>query len=299
MSSNNSVTDDALTDALSMLAAFTRAGATTFDVTTKLLSGEKKGFRRRVATRSLIRDLTRLMEAAEAETLNIIIRPHSRDISFIQLDDIQEEALEALTPHSCCSIQTSEGSYQAFIAVSGLDKKSREKIRQQLVEIAKADAGASGAARLAGSFNVKERHRKADGSFPRVRILSPGNGRIFSVPELIASGLIRSVVAKVPESSCKTIAKRPRRTIVPNYERTKLYVRPKEDGTTDRSAVDLLYAITCLDWQISREKTAKLLHEYSEKAAERGEDYVERTVVKAQEKILQRQPKKLRGRGGR
>lgn len=297
MNSSTLITEEALTDALSMLSAFTRAGATTFDVTTKLLSGEKKGFRRRVSTRTLIRDLTRLMEAAEAETHSIIIRPHARDISFIQLDDIKEEALEIFKPHSCCSIETSQGSYQAFVAVSGLDKNSREKIRQQLVEIAKADAGASGAARLAGSLNVKERHRKADGTFPRVRILSPGNGRIFSVPELIALGLIRSVVVKVPESSGKTIAKRPRRTIVPNYERTKLYVRPKEDGTTDRSAVDLLYAITCLDWQISPEKTANLLHEYSEKAAERGEDYVEWTVAKAAEKILQRRPKKRRGRG--
>jgi len=289
--------EDALTDAFTMLAAFTRAGATTFDVTTKLLSGEKKDFRRRVTIKSLIRDLTRLMDAAEAQNLSIIIRPHSKENSFIQLDDIQEETLNLLSPYSCCLIETSERSYQAFIAVSGLDKKSQEKVRQQLIATAKADPGASGAARLAGSLNVKECHRRPDGSFPRVRILRPGNGKIFSVPELIAVGLIQSVVVEVAEPSDMSISvKRPRRRIFPNYERTKLYVRRKDDGAIDRSAVDLLYAITCLDWQISPAKTAELLHKFSEKAWERGDDYVELTIAKAEEKIFLRHPKKGRRR---
>jgi hypothetical protein len=273
---------EVISEAETMIAAFARAGCDQFDVTLKSLDGEKKHFRRNVSCTRLKSGLADLIKMAEHDLLSIIVRPHSKSVAFIQLDDISEAIASQLTPHSCCVLETSEGNYQAFVAVVRLDRTAKETVRNALIDTTSADRGASGAVRLAGTYNFKQQRRRNDGSYPRVRLISVGAGKILSVPELISAGLIKPQISVVPQSAVPKPKKPPRRRIFPSYEKAMLHVRRKEDGTMDRSAVDLLFAVTCLDWQITIEETIKLLHTHSPKAAERYDDYVERTVARAQ-----------------
>ena len=272
---------EVINEAEAMIAAFARAGCEQFDVTLKSLTGEKKHFRRNVSCKRLKSDLDDLIKMAEHDLLSIIVRPHSKSVVFIQLDDISEAVASQLTPYSCCVLETSESNYQVFLAVVSLDRSAKETVRTALIDTTFADKGASGAVRLAGTSNFKQQRRRNDGSYPRVRLVSVGTGRILSVPELISAGLIKPQLSAVPQSVVAKF-KKPRRRIFPSYEKAMLHVRRKEDGTIDRSAVDLLFAVTCLDWQITTEETIKLLHKHSPKAAERYDDYTERTVARAQ-----------------
>jgi len=279
-------------EAEAMIAAFVSVGGDNFDLTLKTITGEKRQFRRNLSAKRFQHDLAMLMETAERDCLSVIVRPHSKSVAFIQLDDIIRETALRLIPYSCCVLETSEGNYQAFIPLVGLDRAAKELARSALVEKTLADRGASGAARLAGSFNFKHGRQREDGTYPQVRLVSPGEGKVFSVPELVAAGLISIPLAEAPKPNLIR-PKPPRRHIVPSYQRTIHYVRRKEDGSVDRSAVDLLFAVTCLDWQVSTEKTILLLEANSPKAAERYDDYAERTVVKAQ-RIIEKRTAKAR-----
>jgi hypothetical protein len=133
--------------------------------------------------------------------------------------------------------------------------------------------------RLAGSLNVKEKHRRANGSFPRVRLSKVNHGLILTSSELATNGLLQDLPTPILRPLPSTPKKRRRRA--PLYELAVSAVRPKEDGEVDRSAVDFHYAVVCLDWGFSYEDTVRLLCSNSPKAAERSDSYVEDTVTNA------------------
>ncbi|MGA9210780.1 MAG: hypothetical protein WB347_23530, partial [Terriglobales bacterium] len=80
-------------EARAMLDAFASVGAEAFDVTITNRAGEKVRFRRGVPLDNL-RGLIpgELPRAAEHEH-NVIVRPHGPGVAFIQLDDLNAEAL--------------------------------------------------------------------------------------------------------------------------------------------------------------------------------------------------------------
>jgi hypothetical protein len=59
----------------------------------------------------------------------------------------------------------------------------------------------------------------------------------------------------------------------------------KLNGKPDRSAADLLFAVTCLNWKVAFDETVMLLKRVSEKAQARKDDYAERTVKLALSKL--------------
>lgn len=290
--SGDSDLSDALADAQLMLTAFQRAGADYFDLTLKNLAGEKVKFQCRLSAGSFRSKLLTILDQAEQAFLSIIIRPHPRSELFIQLDDINAAAVGLISEFSFLVIETSPGNYQAFVAISKLNNKLEgESIRRQLIKIVSADEGATGAVRLAGSLNVKEKHRTADGIFPRVKLISVAHGRIFTASELIAAGLIEDLPIDLPpQISTKFNAKKSRLRRAPIYEMAVGAVKPKQDGNIDRSAVDAHYAVVCLDWGFTIEETISLLRTNSPKAAERSDGYVEKTVSWAREQIARRTP---------
>lgn len=278
-----------LIDARLMLAAFSRVGATHFDVTPKGLTDGKLRFRRKVPLLVLYRELPDLLSTSRRRKESVILRPRGDDVSFIQLDDIKEPVLDQLSHYACCVIETSHGNFQAFVAVTGLTPANVEHVRRRLIDQVGADKCASGAVRLAGTLNVKEIHRETDGSFPIVRMVSSSCRKALSMGDLLAADLIspksdQAVGLSMTDLRLKT----PKRRIAPSYDKAQQSVRRKEDGTVDRSAVDFHYAIVCLDWQFSPEATIKLLEQHSAKAAERADDYVERTVARALTVITER-----------
>lgn len=271
---------DAVADARLMVTALHRGGADRFDLTLKNVSGEKVKFQRRVSVDSFRRRLEGLLKDAERQQLSLIIRPHSPDTVFIQLDDLTPENALLMEPYSCCVIETSPNNFQAFVVLTGMNGKTEtDTVRRSLIKYAHADEGASGAARLAGSLNVKEKHRRVDGSFPRVRLTKVSHGLILTPSELSAAGLLQDLPVPTIRPVQSAIKKRRRRP--PIYALAVDAVRPKDDGEVDRSAVDFHYAVVCLDWGFTYEDTVRLLRANSPKAMERDDDYAERTVINA------------------
>lgn len=271
---------DAVADARLMLTALHKGGADRFDLTLKDVRGEKVSFQRSVSVHSLRKRVEGLLEEAERKTLSVIIRPHSSTTVFVQLDDLTPEDATFIGPHACCVIETSPDNFQAFIALVGPSSKAEtDAVRRSLIKHFHADAGASGAARLAGSLNVKEKHRRPDGSFPRVQIITVNHGLILTPSDLMARGLLQDL--SVPPLRPLPSAPKKRRRRAPIYARAVSAVRLKEDGEVDRSAVDFHYAVVCFDWGFSYEDTVRLLRSNSPKAAERNDDYAERTAANA------------------
>ena len=93
------------------------------------------------------------------------MRPLSRRAVFIQLDDLDREAMERVKPAAFLSLETSSGNYQAWVAlvIDTCDKDFARRLRKG----AGADDTASGATRVAGSLNFKEKYAP---TFPRCQM---------------------------------------------------------------------------------------------------------------------------------
>ena len=74
----------------------------------------------------------------------------------------EQSAVERVGEFAFRIVETSVGNFQALLYVLGAD----ENIEQRMKKFAGADTEANGATRIVGSMNVKEQHRRADGSFP-------------------------------------------------------------------------------------------------------------------------------------
>ena len=94
-----------------------------------------------------------LQEAAERQH-NVIVRPRSAGATLIQLDDLGEDAAEQLRPVSFLILRTSPGNYQAWVAVADGDADFARRLRKG----AGADLTASGATRVSGSLNFKDKY---------------------------------------------------------------------------------------------------------------------------------------------
>ncbi len=275
-------------DGKAMLQAFAAAGAYSFDVTLRDTK-QKVEFMADVPFAWLSEQLPRMLEKADRLESSLIVRPRVGDgCALVQLDDLNAETVARLSDFAVCALETSPNNYQAFVAVSGVaDEKERESVRARLIAAAAADKGATGAARLAGSFNAKEKYRQADNSFVCVRLVSVSPGRTVTVAELDAAFLLAAIppqpTPSVSDSDEKrgVVARVPRRE--PSYEKAMASVRRKADGSVDRSAVDALFAVTCLNWNWTPAETVNILRRNSPKAAEKSRDnYAERTVAWAE-----------------
>ncbi len=93
--------------ARAMLDTFTSVGAESFDVTWTTRQGEKADFRRHVPTATLSHFLLATIASAERKERNLIVRPVSRSVAFIQLDDLSEAGLERVKPAAFLGLETS------------------------------------------------------------------------------------------------------------------------------------------------------------------------------------------------
>ncbi|MEW6208732.1 MAG: DNA-primase RepB domain-containing protein [Acidobacteriota bacterium] len=274
------------------VAAFERVGARGFDVSIigeVKLDGEREfvAFTRNLSVEKLRRTLPALIWKCEREALNLIIRPrapadtsghasrgHARRL--IQLDDLDLAAVEKLHDIAFRIVETSDGNFQAWLAVLGAD----EEMERRLKESVGADAGANGATRIAGSMNVKEQRRRADGSYPRVKLwtaravtptasdLAALVGRDEDMPPCVSSF----------SSSAHTQLLSP----LPDYDEFVKRARLAATGEIDRSMVDFAWAATAIRRGFAKEVVASELERVSLKAAQLAKGtrarYVKRTV---------------------
>jgi hypothetical protein len=169
--------------ALEMLDAFASVGAQRFDITFTDTAGEKVSFRGNCLLEQLRAGVPAILEEAAERRHNVIVRPRSTSATLTQLDDLGEDVAARLRPVSFLVLRTSPGSFQAWIALADADADFARQLRKG----AGADLTASGATRVSGSLNFKEKYAP---TFPRVETVHASPGRVVSRAELEALGVV-------------------------------------------------------------------------------------------------------------
>jgi hypothetical protein len=259
-----------------MLDLFASVGATHFDLTWTTSAGDKEMFRRNVGLADLKSQLPAMLNHAPARQRNIIVRPHGATVTFIQLDDLKAGQLPALAPAAFLTLETSPGNFQAWVALASMpDKDFARRLRTG----AGADPTASGATRVAGSLNFKDKYAPG---FPRVAIHAALPGRLATAAELDRLGL---VAAPAPVAQpLRVYAPRVSDTnrCWPSYERC-LEGAPlnSEETGPDVSRADFVFCMTAITWGWSVRQTAERLMEESTKAQGNGRRYADLTARNA------------------
>ncbi|MGJ5813627.1 DNA-primase RepB domain-containing protein [Paludibaculum fermentans] len=284
-----------------MLDTFTSVGAQSFVVTkTDLLQGLKWG--KTYSAQELREKLPAMVRTAatrrpfpipDDDTVpsgeNLIIRPMSQGVAFVQLDDLKEEQLERIRPAVFIIHATSPGSYQGWIAVSGVPE-GKEQFKELMRRVRKAvggnDKSASHATRVAGTENFKPKYAP---EFPTVTIVETHPGRVMTPDQLESLGLlaspepVKAVPLKFTQQADRTSDKTRQ---WPSYERSLSGAPTAPDGNgPDRSKADFWFSYLALQRGWSAEDTEAKLLEVSEKARERERlgdtGYVHVTVTNA------------------
>lgn len=244
-----------LDEALRMLDTFASVGATHFNLTHTNIDGEKRGYRPHQSLAQLKNSMPRLFPGAAERQNNIIIRPLSDKVHFVQLADLDAGSLSRVVEAAFLTPGTSPGNHQAWVAVSGLTSLEETKdFSRRLIKGTGADHSASGATRVAGTSNYK---RKYEPDFPTVRISASSPGRVMTTAQLDALGL---VAAPEPEITAPAFAARTQlnrngnlraRTAKqwPSYAISLAGAPLNRAGTgPDRSTADYNWCMTAIDW---------------------------------------------------
>ena len=266
--------------AAAMLDAFASVGAQRLDLTFTDAAGEKVAYRGNRSLDQLRPAMPSILQEAAERHHNVIVRPRSADATLIQLDDLGEDAAARLRPASFLLLRTSHGNYQAWVAVADGDAGFARHLRKA----AGADLTASGATRVSGSLNFKEKYAP---SFPRVETVHVNPGRIVTRAELEALGV--APPEKTAPAATPDPRRRPSAKGWPSYQRCVDNAPPARSGDRpDISRADFTFCLLALDWGWALEETAARLMQESGKASENGEAYALRTAQAAAAAIARR-----------
>jgi RepB DNA-primase from phage plasmid len=268
--------------ALAMLAIFATVGVERFDLTLTNLAGGKVAFRGHRPLSELHTTLPPLLEAAVRQQHNVIVRPRRNGPALIQLDDLDDNAEARLRPMSFLTLRTSPGNYQAWVAVADADAGFARRLRKG----AAADLSASGATRLSGSWNFKQKYAP---SFPRVETVHARPGLVVTRADLEALGVVAPLENLAASPPPARASHRSGRRGWPNYQRCVKHAPPTKDGSRpDISRADFTFCLLALDWGWEIEETAARLMQESSKAQENGEAYARRTAGNAAAALARR-----------
>jgi hypothetical protein len=207
---------------------------------------------------------------------------------FIQLDDLKGDQLSRLAPRILLDLETSPGNHQAWFALDGQhDKEFARRVRRG----AGTDKRATGAVRVAGSLNFKEKYAP---DFPRVRIIAAQPGRTVTPAELEQLGVVAAPQSFAPFIPALSSG---RSGSWPSYKIALERSPPNSDGTgPDRSNADLRWSMTAISWGFGQEETAARLMDESSKARERGRPYADMIAETAARFVAERRPTSQRQR---
>ncbi len=268
-----------------MLDLFTSVGARSFvvtktDVEQKLIWGKTYSA---LELRDKLPAMVRTAAARKPHKLpsgevmageNLIVRPTGH-VVFVQLDDLNPGQLDRIRPASFLIHATSPGNYQAWIAASDIAKtESKEFIRRVRKAVGDADKSASGATRMAGTENWKEKNLPLP---PMVSIVYGVPGRVMTPDQLEQLGLIA-----LPEAAkaCTPIRVSSSRSW-PDYERCVQGAPLNHAGTAvDVSRADYFWCLMSAQRNHSIEIATRLM-DLSTKAKENGEAYARLTAENA------------------
>ncbi len=263
-----------------MLDAFATVGAERFDLTLTDAAGEKVEFRGNRTQEQLRPALPEILTQSAGRQYNVIVRPRSSQAALIQLDDLGEELAARLRPVSFLILRTSPGNYQAWVAVEDGDADFARRLRKG----AGADLTASGATRVSGGINFKEKYAPA---FPRVETVHASPGLVVTRAELEALRVVAPAEKTTP-AAIRSSRRQPVAEGWPSYQRCLEDAPKKKDKRPDRSLADFTFCLLALDWGWGIEETAARLMQESGKAQEEGEKYALRTARNAAAAVRER-----------
>lgn len=268
--------------AAEMLDAFASAGAQRFDLTFTDVAGKKVGFRGNRTLDQLRPAISAILQEAAERQHNVILRPHSTGAALIQLDDLGEDMAARLRPVSFLVLRTSPGNYQVWLAVADADADFAKRLRKG----AGADPTASGATRISGSVNFKQKYVPA---FPHVETVQVSPGLMVMKGQLQPLGVVEPPKKAVP-AAIRVARRHPDDRGWPNYQRCVENAPLARSGDhPDISRADYTFCLLAIDWGWSVEDTAARLMQESSKAQENGEAYALRTARNAASAIERRE----------
>jgi hypothetical protein len=147
------------------------------------------------------------------ESMTVRIR-FKGDFRFVQLDDCPPATLDVLAPLSFFQAATSPGNGQSWLALADeLDEAGYKELKYRLLTTGSlgklgVNGGAHGSVRWPGSLNRKPKRRYADGESPRVQLLRAALGRVVTVAELDAAGLLGAPPVKPSDRELREIKSR-------------------------------------------------------------------------------------------
>jgi hypothetical protein len=257
-----------------MLDLFEGLGVRSINLTVTNDAGQKVAFKH--YTVGMFRTaLPGLLLASSEQQLNVIVRPMPLpDLSLIQLDDLTSSQVDRVRAMSFLVLETSPGNFQAWLAVEDADADTARRVKKA----AGADPNASGATRLAGSYNFKSKYAP---DHPRLRLQSIAPQRRVTVAELERAGLI-GPDQDVPCGPRQAPRLQRKRFQWPSYARCLGEApRAKNHDGKDRSAADFKFCLISIDRGWSIEDTATQLMRESEKAESTGYNYALFTAKRA------------------
>ena len=260
-----------------MLDLFQGLGVQCFSLTFTDDTGRKVTFRRNRSVELLRSELPSLLFTSCEKQLNVIVRPISaRTLSLIQLDDLSASQLDRLRRFSFLVLETSPENFQAWVAVTDASPETIRRVKKA----AGADLNASGATRLAGSYNFKSKYAP---NYPRVRLHCIAPLHAVTLGELDRAGLIAPEEHKpCAPRHAPSHRRSPRLLVWPSYARC-LADAPgaRNHEGKDRSGADFNFCLISIDRGWSIEATANQLMAESEKAKSTGYNYALFTAKRA------------------
>lgn len=274
-------------EALRMVAVFESVGATAFDITHTNLAGEKRGFRPAQTTEQARQSIPHLVPSAARRHNNVIIRPRSGTTKLVQLDDLPADSAPKIASAAFLMLQTSGQGVQAWIAIKDAPAGFSGRLKEGLG----ADREASGAVRLAGTQNFKEKYAPR---FPVVTITDAKPGHIVTVDELEGLGVLAPKKPVPPPLPFVASSATRRTSKWPDYQRCLAGAPIGSSGQPKRTSADFVWCKTALSWGHSIEDTAAQLLQVSSKARENGEGYALQTAQHAEHaaRVRNAQPRK-------
>ena len=287
--------------ALLMLDTFASVGADRFDITHTDIDQERRGFRPGQTLSQVRTSMPYLVESSTRRMNNVIVRPRisrrdgveatagGQGVTLVQLDDLDVEKARKAAPGAFLVMETSPGSYQAWMAVVDAPTGFTGRLRRG----AGADLNASGATRVAGTLNYKRRYEP---EFPMVTIRQAKPGRVVMVDQLAQLGLLAAAHQVDQAAPAIGNSTRSKTSKWPSYQQC-LERAPESQsrpGQPKDSAADFTWAMIATSWGHGVDETAARLMQESAKARENGERYArattERAAWAAQQRNRQLQP---------
>jgi hypothetical protein len=275
--------------ATATVEAFQSVGTTRFKVVVldaKPLNGQARCVASEdVDVAALLTNVAGYIKRSETQSESVCLR--SKDGALIQVDDCPPETHALLQPFSFLTVETSPGSFQAWLALSPeTDEEERKSVRDRLLRTLKAtgaNGGAFNSVRLPGALNAKEKYKATLGEYPRVRLVSVAYGRIVTPLELERAGLL----APAEEKPTVKAAPSPRYTsssLPDHFPDFNEYLSRKwlsNENRPDRSSAEMAWCCAALGKGFPPHMVEDELRRVSLKAKGRRDGYIEKTVDSA------------------